>query len=98
MKYFLFLISFTIATTVYSGEMKDVCKAYVAILDSCDVSSDDCEKIGKALEKSLIKKKISPKTAHHFYKQCVKICDLPDGSYPNIRDDIEKACVQSLKE
>ncbi|NPA16527.1 hypothetical protein [Persephonella sp.] len=98
MRYFLFLLSFFVITAAHAGEIEDACKAYVSILDSCDVSSHDCEAIGKALEKSLIEKKVDPKTAHHFYKQCVKICDLPEGSYKNIRDDIEKACVKSLKE
>jgi len=98
MKHFVisvFLVAF--ASAGFAGEIEDACQTYVSVLDACDVSSDDCEKVGKELEKSLLKKNIDPDVAAHFYKQCVKVCNLPDGKYPAIRDEIEKACLQSLK-
>ncbi|WP_293443191.1 hypothetical protein [Persephonella sp.] len=93
--FFIFLLTFT---SSFSGEVEEACKAYVSILDTCDVENYDCEALGQALENSLLKRDVDPKTAKHFHQQCVKICNLPEGKYPNIRDGIKKACIDSLKE
>ncbi|WP_457639385.1 hypothetical protein [Persephonella sp.] len=95
---YLLLLTVLFYFSSYAGEIEEACSAYVSILDSCDVESSDCEKLGKSLEERLLQQKVDPKTAEHFKEQCIKICDLPEGSYPNIRDDIRQACIKSLKE
>jgi len=90
---FLIFISFAVA-----GEIEDTCEAYVSILDSCDVQNYNCEELGKALEKSLLKRDINPKTAEHFNQQCVNVCNLPEGKYKQIREQIKQACITGLKE
>ena len=93
----IFLISLFLFNLSFSGEVEDACKAYVSILDTCDVDNYDCEALGQALENSLLKRDVDPKTAKHFHKQCVKICNLPEGKYKSIRNGIKKACIDSLK-
>lgn len=99
MKNFLVLfLTFFIFSSSFSGEIEEACKAYVSILDTCDVDNYDCEALGQALENSLLKRDIDPKTARHFHKQCVKICNLPAGKYQSIRNGIKKACIDGLKQ
>jgi signal recognition particle GTPase len=95
---FYLIFSFTFFSTAFSGEIENACNAYVSILDSCDVNGYNCEELGKALESSLLKKDVNPETAEHFRRQCVKVCSLPDGKYREIREEIKKACIKSLKE
>ncbi len=97
-KFLVLLFPIFIFSSSFSGEIEDACKAYVSILDTCDVDDYDCETLGQALENSLLKRDVDPKTAKHFHQQCVKICNLPAGKYPSIRDGIQKACIDSLKE
>ncbi|HHG74082.1 MAG TPA: hypothetical protein ENK22_03485 [Persephonella sp.] len=97
-KFLIFSIFLFTFGSSFSGEVEEACKAYVSILDTCDVENYDCEALGQALENSLLKRDVDPKTAKHFHQQCVKICNLPAGKYPNIRDGIQKACIDSLKE
>jgi len=92
------LLSLSLLTASFGGEKEDACKAYVSILDGCDVSTDNCEQVGKTVKETLLKKGVDEKMAEHMYNQCVKVCSLPDGSYEKIREDIEKACMESMEE
>ncbi|WP_457626482.1 hypothetical protein [Persephonella sp.] len=99
MKNFVFMLVLSCsALAVTEKDIQNACNAYVSILDSCDVNGYNCEELGKALESSLLKKDVNPETAEHFRRQCVKVCSLPDGKYREIREEIKKACIKSLKE
>ncbi len=94
----IFISILMISSLSFAGEIEDTCNAYVSILDACDVENQNCEKLGKALESSLLKRNVNPQTAKHFHQQCVKVCNLPAGKYKQIREQIKQACIISLKE
>ena len=94
---FLSVSIFAFAQT-QQEKINQVCDTYVSILDGCDVDNVDCEKTGKTLEKYLLSHNVKPEVAKHFHQQCVNVCHLPNGRYPQIREDIKQACIEGLKE
>ncbi|MDQ7056237.1 MAG: hypothetical protein Q9M89_07190 [Persephonella sp.] len=94
----IFFSILTVYSLSFAGNIEDTCNAYVSILDACDVENQNCEKLGEALENSLLKRNVNLQTAKHFHQQCVKVCDLPEGKYKKIREQIKQACITSLKE